>query len=99
MSGKMPPISADRLDNSPVISNRLGYSKKDQRVKAFLKNKEATINTALRMPESVYNKLKILKIYDDRSINAHIVKALEQYLKTPIVMSAIKRVTKKMNIE
>jgi macrodomain Ter protein organizer (MatP/YcbG family) len=80
-SKRIPTISSDRLNKEPVNTD-LSTTIEDRKAKAFIKNREPTQATSLRLPESIWSKLRDLSFITRKSLNGHIIDAISFYLES-----------------
>jgi predicted HicB family RNase H-like nuclease len=80
MGNKIPKISPDRVDQSPV-NTAVGSTQNDKAAHAFIKGREPTKSIAIRFPVSIHKALKEVAFNNNESINKLVLKVLKKYLK------------------
>lgn len=86
---KIPTISNDRIIGTEL--NTTAITKEDRRAKAFIKNKEPTYYTSLRLKESVAKKLQKLQVLTRKSINEYITLAVTEYLEKEDIQKLLRK--------
>lgn len=76
---RIPTISPERLDKSSGNTN-LDTSKEDRRAKAYIKGREFVQTTTIRMPQTVWEKLKLINYISKISLNDLLLKSISCYL-------------------
>ena len=79
-NNKIPKISLDRVDQSPV-NTAIGSSQDDKSAHAFITGKERIKSIAIRFPLSVHKGLRETSFHTNESINNIVLKAVKAYLK------------------
>lgn len=94
---KIPNISPDRLDTSPPDTSR-GPGKDDRRAHSFIKGREPTQTTSLRVPESKWEKLKLISFATKKSFNNLILKSIDYYLSTDEAKKTLAKAKRTINL-
>jgi hypothetical protein len=76
---KIPKISPDRLDSSPVNKNII-LTKDEKKAQSFLKGKETVKQFPLRMPLSLYRELRQVAFTEDVKINNILIELIKNYV-------------------
>jgi predicted DNA-binding protein len=87
---RIPTISNDRIDIS-VSTPQIATSKEERHAHSFMKGREPIQITSLRLPESRWEKLKLLSFGTGESLNNLILKAIELYIEQDEVKKQIAR--------
>ncbi len=88
---RIPTISPDRLDKSVPAGGGLGDTKKDQELKAFLKDRDLMHKTTVRMPLSKFEYIKWVAVVKKVGLNQLIMEAIDTFLDSDAQRQLISR--------
>ena len=79
-SKRIPTVSENRLDSNQSVS-AIGYSKEEQQAQSFIKGKEPVQPLTLRLPISIYSKLREIAFKQEEKITHVIIRSIKEHIK------------------